>query len=364
MEKISGCLKSYENTALEENSLTNIKITLLIASGLLLSRAFFTSVLSVRSHPLENRIEAVLLKDLKKKPNGNEVVLSETFIGKILASKTETKQDDKKWTLEVLSKIEPYYLAPYTDCYSKATRLIDGKKYVVERYNHGLAHGLRQGALAKDVFNLLLQLKKSASFPTLNQKEPILKWAEEKIKKDPNYLRKVEMVSSFQRSGRQGEISSSDNLTLYKKYELQDSINFTKAARETDIFLNEEEIKTFAEAMFTMNFGSLNVSNNDDLKYLKCILQSAHTFDLRRIPSFDKQIIKSRGTLQLFKERFSSSEEYRKITDLLWDRSGEYLKVTGDRDLETGKDLEDLFFLQAPEEIVEAIYQVDEICLA
>ena len=268
---------------------------------------------------------------------------------------------EENWSLEVAQKIKPYFLAPYTDCsYSQMTRAIDGKTYFVERFNHGLAHGLRQGALAKDIFDLLLRLKKENSLKKLCENEPILNWAEEKVEKDPNFMQKLELVSSFQRSGRQSEVSSSGHMSLYKRYERQDAINFTKAARELGIFESEEEIQTFAEAMFMFNQGTLNPFENKDLLYIKCILQAAHTFDLRRICSFDMNRIKETGIAQLFTGGglLSFQEEYAKIREALWDRSGEYLQITGERDLETGRGLQDAFFLQTPAEMVDAIYQV------
>ncbi|MES2198667.1 MAG: SidE phosphodiesterase domain-containing protein [Chlamydiota bacterium] len=271
-----------------------------------------------------------------------------------------------KWSLEVLEKIKPYFLTPYEDCsYSRKTRVIDGKSYVVERFNHGLAHGLRQGVLAKDIFDLLLRLKKENRLRNLCENEPILAWAEKKAEEDPNFMQKLELVSSFQRSGRQSEVSSSDNISLYKKYERQDSINFTKVAKESGIFVNEEEIRTFAESMLMLNPGTLDPFKNEDLKYIKCILQSAHTFDLRRVGGFDVDRIKKTGIAQLFTGGgfWSFQEEYAKVREALWDRSGKYLQVTGDRDLETRRDLQDAFFLQTPTEIVEAIYRVRSVVL-
>ena len=274
---------------------------------------------------------------------------------------------EEKWSLEVTQKIKPYFLAPYTDCsYGRMTRTIDGKTYAVERFNHGLAHGLRQGVLAKDIFDLLLRLKEENSLRNLCENEPILNWAQEKREKDPNFMQKLELVSSFQRSGRQSEISSSDNMGLYKKYERQDAINFRGAARELGIFESEEEIQTFAEAMLMFNPGTLNPFENKDLLYIKCILQSAHTFDLRRICSFDMDRIKNTGIAQLFTGGglVLFQEEYHQIREALWDRSGKYLQITGERDLETGRGLQDPFFLQTPTEMVEAIYQVRNTFLA
>lgn len=268
---------------------------------------------------------------------------------------------EEKWSLEVVEKIKPYFLTPYTDSYyDRISRTIDGKTYFVERFNHGLAHGLRQGALAKDIFDLLLRLKKENSLKNVCKNEPILEWAQEKGGKDPNFIQKLELVSSFQRSGRQSEISSSDNISLYKKYERQDSVNFIKAAREVGIFKSEEEIQIFAESMLMLNQGALNPFENKDLKYIKCILQSAHTFDLRRVYGFDIDRIKGNGVAQLFTSGkfWSSQEEYKKIGETLWNRSGKYLQITGDRDIETGRNLQDPFFLQTPTEMVNAICEV------
>ena len=149
------------------------------------------------------------------------------------------------------------------------------------------------------------------------------------------------MASAFQRSGRQSEASSASNLALYKKYELQDAINFKNAAIKTSIFKNSSEIQVFEEAILWSNDGDIDENENDDLKYLRRILHCAHTFDLRRIKSFDGERIQQDGINQLFGKivELSPESKYAKICSVLWKRSGAYMWATGDRDLVNGRSI-------------------------
>lgn len=268
---------------------------------------------------------------------------------------------EKQWSLKVMQHVKPYFLSAYAEgqAANKAVRWIKGSCYIVERYNHGLAHGLRQGALAKDVFELLAYLK--SNNPEI---KALLNWVQQKTKTEnhSDFIKKLEMASSFQRSGRQSEATSSNNNIFYKKYELQDAINFRIAAQKSELFANDLEIKVFEEAILWSNPGTLNENESDDLKYLRRILHAAHTFDLRRIPSFSEKRIKQDGLNQLFgrNARLSANDSYEKIVEVLWERSGDYLKATGDRDLVYKRKLQDEFFLQSkhPSRIVDAIYNV------
>ena len=176
-----------------------------------------------------------------------------------------------------------------------------------------------------------------------------------------SFLAKLEMAASFQRSGRQKECSSSSDPDLYKKYELQDTINFKQAAAASKIFKTEAEIELFKEAIFWSNPGTLDETKHPDAKYLRCILHAAHTLDLRRIPAFNEARIKKDCLDQLFDLKATSlrSDLSKKLTDLLWERSGQYLQATGDRDLVSGRWLQDAFFIQTrnPIQMVQSIHQ-------
>ncbi|MBA3814956.1 MAG: hypothetical protein H0X29_00230 [Parachlamydiaceae bacterium] len=47
------------------------------------------------------------------------------------------------------------------------------------------------------------------------------------------FFQKVELAASFQRSGRQSEVSHDVDLEKYKLYENQDAINFRNAANSS-----------------------------------------------------------------------------------------------------------------------------------
>lgn len=269
-----------------------------------------------------------------------------------------------QWSLNVMKMIRPHFLSPYSQgrIGDKAVRVINGNKYAVERFNHGLAHGLRQAALAKNIFNLVLNIDKIAPH---HHDVDLLKmhiWAKSKSV-DCHFIKKLEMTSAFQRSGRQSEASSASDLALYKMYELQDAVNFKNAARNLPFFINSSEIQVFEEAILWSNNGNIDENENDDLKYLRRILHCAHTFDLRRIRSFDGKRVQQDGINQLLGKTVELGPEspYEKISAFIWNRSGAYLKATGDRDLVDGRSLQNRFFVQTkyPHKIVDAIYDAD-----
>jgi hypothetical protein len=259
-------------------------------------------------------------------------------------------------TARVVEFVKPFFLSRYQEgnLLNRAHRCIGTTVYVVERYNHGLAHSLRQGALAKDIFTALLN---SSTFGN-PEADSLIAWAAQKQKEDPQILEKIEMASSFQRSGRQSEISSAVDLAKYKQFELQDSVNFTKAARMTDLFQNPEEIQVFAEAILWSNPGIL--PDAGDLKYLRRILHAAHTLDLRRIPVWSAARMKADAAEQLFGIS-TNTASMEQLIEALWDRSGQYLAATGDRDcVLQKKHLSDRFFIQTadPQQMALAIHQI------
>jgi len=258
-----------------------------------------------------------------------------------------------------MQHIKSYFLAPYLEGTSRnrAKRKIKGILHVVERYNHGLAHGLRQGALAKDILEALVCLNESKDQGV----KDFYAWASERIQ-DKNFIKKLELASAFQRSGRQSEVSSAANLELYKKFERQDALNFRIAAQKTGLFKDLQEIKIFEEAILWSNKGELDENQLTDLKYIRRILHCAHTFDLRRLTSFCGNRIQQDAMDQLFGKRvdLSDGSPYEKLSTVLWKRSGEYLKATGDRDLVDKRPLENSFFTQSkhPIRLVLAIEAV------
>lgn len=269
--------------------------------------------------------------------------------------------DEYQITSRIMELVSPYFLSKYTNGspFDVQQRQIDGVWHVVERFNHGLAHGLRQGALAKDLLNLLAQLPSQSLDPEV---EGFLSWVRQKQADGLPFLAKLEMASSFQRTGRQKEFSSSDDPLLYQAYEWQDTLNFKKEAAVSGFFKNDLEIQLFQEAILWSNRGALDKETQLDLKYLRCILHAAHTMDLRRMPGFSEEKIKKDFLDQLF---FGKSDCLppalsKELTDRFWQRSGEYLQATGDRDLVSRAGLADAFFIQTsrPPLMVQAIHRI------
>jgi len=262
---------------------------------------------------------------------------------------------EKVHTSRIMQAVKPYFLSAYTQgsSYDKATRVIQGQRYSVERANHGLAHGLRQGLLAKDIFIFLIQY-------LMTDSTGIVEWAQRKSKTDPFWIEKIQLAASFQRSGRQSECSSTHNLELYKQYERQDAVYFNQYAQNCPLFTGDLERSVFAEAILWLNPGNLDENQVEDLKYLRRIFHAAHTLDLRRIRGFDGTRIQKEAMDQLFGGALPI--ESGSIIRLLWNRSGEYLRATGDRDLVNQRPFQDAFFTQShnPSTLVDAIHSVAE----
>ena len=261
--------------------------------------------------------------------------------------------ESKQQTMRIVQMIKPYFLSAYSEGKKKdqKVRSIHGVEYIVERANHGLAHGLRQGALAKDIFDLLLH------YP-ISDSSGIIGWAHRKNREDPQWIHKIEIVACFQRSGRQSECSSASNLELYKKYEMQDTINFRNETQYLSLFSDTCEQRIFEEAILWSNLGTLDENKLEDLKYLRRILHAAHTLDLRRMCGFDGKRIQQDAIDQLFGGAVPLEETSLKY--ILWNRSGDYLQATGDRDLVSKRNYQDRFFIQTknPTAMVEAICEI------
>jgi hypothetical protein len=147
-------------------------------------------------------------------------------------------------------------------------------------------------------------------------------------------------------------------LELYKQYERQDVVNFHKYAEKCSLFANDFERSIFGEAILWSSSGTLDENKLEDLKYLRRVFHAAHTLDLRRIRGFDGTRIQKEAMDQLFGDSLPLESDV--IIRLLWDRSGEYLQATGDRDLVDQRYFQDHFFLQShnPSTLVDAIHSV------
>lgn len=327
---------------------TTVKILkiagLILVSGLLASLPYTAPALSISLATSLGIIGGFLI--LASSPNASHPT-SFSFDDSCDAAKQQT--------MRIMEMVKPYFLSGYKEGTSrdKEIRVINGEAHSVERANHGLAHALRQGALAKDIFQLLVQ------YP-ITDFSGIVEWARHKKQLDPHWIQKIEMAASFQRSGRQRECSSTSHPELYKKYEMQDAIYFREHAQQCLRFTNELEQRVFEEAILWSNPGTLDENTIEDLRYLRRILHAAHTLDLRRMLSFDGEKVQEDAIDQLFGG--SPPLELATLKHLLWNRSGDYLKATGDRDLVNGRHYQNQFFVlnRNPTQLVNVIYNISK----
>jgi len=137
-------------------------------------------------------------------------------------------------------------------------------------------------------------------------------WIEEKLQ-DKYFVDKMMITASFQRSGRQSEGSSEILGSKYFEYEQNDVNNAYNYMIKCDIF---DEYNLYSGSI---PWTSPWTSNNNISK----IIHAAHLFDLRRMIGFDINRIKKQISEMLCPCIFHK----------IWNRTGIYLYVTGDRDL-------------------------------
>lgn len=251
------------------------------------------------------------------------------------------------WDAIVANKVNKYFKQPYADKPAILTVKHNGHTYTVNRPNHGLAHGLRQGFLAADIVQSLWQIsQKNTKKFTSKDGIKLIKWVNKKMAADPFFLKKVTFASAFQRTGRQSEVSSSENLNLYKSYERADAKNFVTEAKSLGQKspFSKTDLQVFKEAILwsTADEGKIDPKTNKDLYFLRKIFHTAHDLDLRRMLKFDINRMKASAVSELFGEETIDNQSWKvhsnfsneqKYIDKLWGRSGEYLLATGDRDV-------------------------------
>ncbi len=225
----------------------------------------------------------------------------------------------KRNSLIIAKLVKKYFNKPYRD--EPCSVVISG--ITIERPNHGLAHGMRQGFLAVDIVEGMTKFSIES-----DEVSPYFRafcvWVRQTIRKDVYFLNKIQLVASFLRSGRESEVSSSHNGLLYRSYERNDMRNFIQECSPFigKLFHDKHELFTYAE--------SLQWDGGGEATNLCRILRAVHLLDLRRINSFDATRIM--GNL---KDALCLGNSYleRDFIMHLWDKSGKYLKVTGDRDM-------------------------------
>lgn len=231
------------------------------------------------------------------------------------------------WSEEVASEVNPYFKRQYLDAPDDLLECLD--ESVVYRPNHGLGHGMRQGYLAVDIAVFMDNARRLYSDTDVNDLQT---WIRKKAKDDKLFLQKLEFANSFQRSGRESDIAKGTNPTRYAEFLAADRENFQKAAQRRigTLFNNQAEIEIYKHAItdvFEPN------SEPSDLTMLSKIFYSAHLFDLRRLPDFDKAKIQENIARQLFATTTPTALQ-KNFIDKVWQRTGDYLDATGDRDME------------------------------
>lgn len=169
----------------------------------------------------------------------------------------------------------------------------------VPRPNHSLHHGMRQGFLALDICTIF--------------NKGCYGWLSDELHKYCGDYFYIQALSSFQRSGRESEHSSTEQPDLNMHYRKRDRANFDSWASSS--LKDKYDSSTLEEENRSM---------------IGRIIKAAHQLDLQRIPSFCKERIYNCVEDLLF-VRYHDETVKRKIFEELWRRSKEYLRVTGDR---------------------------------
>ena len=251
--------------------------------------------------------------------------------------------DLEKWSSTVSHQVNRHFRNEYKDdtrvfkvkpgkSKNIISRQIDGKKYQVNRKRHGLAHGMRQGFLAVDIANAFQEIPNHQFTNRAGNK--FRNWIISKLDQDPLFLQKLELVSSFQRTGRESEAGFDDYPELYKEYERHDALNFETYAKKfvgpNSLFRDDYEVSVYKEALLhkTANEGTIDAKACRDLRYLRDLMQITHMLDLRRVPSFSPDMIKSVVSSIFFGQSSGLGQAENKFVENLWTRTGEYLNAT------------------------------------
>ncbi len=251
---------------------------------------------------------------------------------------TAIDSDRFEWSMKVAEAVNHYFNLPYSDAKPDsnyyALQCPDGS--FVYRPNHSLAHGMRQAYLAVDI---AVFLKNSHDKQLSNHGKAFYDWVQSQFSKDPTLLKKLEFANAFQRSGRKSELSRDQNPEKYEEYLRSDQNNLQEKVGDFigsgKLFKDQDEVDTYKGAIVKV-FDIVPQNIHTDLYYLSKICFTAHLLDLRRLPHFDKEKILRKISLQLF-GTVNPTEVESQIIEKLWNRAGDYLEATGDRDMDNPK---------------------------
>ena len=227
------------------------------------------------------------------------------------------------WTRYNAKIVNKYFSQPYTvhrqqgETIHYVCRYINNEEIIIHRPNHGLVFGMIQGFLALETINNILS--------TNNSEDNLCEWIKSRMKNDVNFKRKLQYISSFQRTGRMSETSETANPQLYLIYEHNDVRNYVE---NTTAF---NDLIYYKDALLWQD----NNNNDIDIINTRKILKIAHLLELRRMSDFDKH--------RIF-QQISDINNYVNI-EYLWYKTGIYLSVTGMTNMEPFiDDYADIFF--------------------
>lgn len=257
----------------------------------------------------------------------------------------------ENWLLKEVLKVSDIYNTPFTDevhpkeARRSMSRVINGLTYNVRRYNHGLAHAVRQAYLAK---NIVLELRNKASTGKLAEFLQKLDKAEA-----DSFIKKVQLLALYYRAGRQNEYSPSGG-SAQEKARFDENMRagaalFKEAAKKSQFFENDEEINKFAEALFHYEYQRQEKEFDGITAFVDQILYAAHILDLRRVTAlWNRPPEGPKEMLKVISETLGFGGEVNEAVEKLNDFSGKYLKATGDRDAWSNRlTLSNEFFYQA-----------------
>lgn len=249
-----------------------------------------------------------------------------------------------------------YYKKPYSrDPNDFQVRNVGTNTYKIFRPNHGLAHAMRKSALAVDT----LKVMKDVMGNNLGA------WIRNNFK-NPNFAEQLAFAMLMLRTGRSSE---SKDVNQYKEDCYKSAEIFAQEAAKSRWFPNPQDIENFKFAMEMI--GDISKCYNiEGAKYIYTqargctperlniynFLYAVHHLDLRRLFHFDRERILSSIAAYLgFYDSDNKANTKAPEVQKLWQRSGQYLKLTGDRDVDGtppfNRDYQDIFFVLSSDPI-------------
>ncbi len=240
------------------------------------------------------------------------------------------KNENKKERLYYMAKLaNHYYRESYHD--EKNSKPSDNAKIghrVVLRANHGLAHGVRQAALALDFIDMV------KDFGSVDNKFFLTLKAAHNDEWFPDKMAFLMMMS---RTGRGSEVGFSQDAQANYDYTAVSIDIFSKEALKLELY-KKWQIRGYANALNWLPPKGTKLFT----LALNTIFRTAHILDLRRISNMEQYNAAKlkREVLELwsqwgiiFDPAKKSSDE---VFDMLWAKAGFYLNATGDRNPQEG----------------------------